>query len=113
MEAEIKVLRDMYSSRKQILQALAALYSRLAAEDKVDGTAFDISVLNRLDSTRIEGLAPSEVVHNPKVEAVIQRILRANLGDAVEVFGKGIYRNKQQIGTLDKVCIAYTLNEDL
>lgn len=99
-------------TRQDVLNNLAMIYCQLFAEDGVDGTAFDISVLNRLHSTRVEGLAASEVVHNPKVEGVIERILHANLGGAVEVIGKRIYLNKQQIGTLDKVCVAYTLNED-
>lgn len=112
-EAEIKVLQDLSSSRRTILQALATLYCRLAAEDKVDGSSFDISVLDRLASTRVSGLDIKAVVHNPKVEAVVQRILTRDLGEAIEFVAGRIYRNKQQIGTLDKVCIAYTLNEDL
>lgn len=99
-------------SKRDVLNNLAMIYCQLFAEDAVDGSSFDMSVLHRLDSTRVEGVDASHVVHCQKVEAVATRILRTNLGEAVEVIGKRIYLNKQQIGTLDKVCIAYTLNED-
>lgn len=113
-KAEIKNLLGISdsASRQEKLQLLASLYASLMCEDPIDGTAFDVSVLGRLDSTRIDGLAASEVVHCQKVERVVHRIICTTLGDACEVIGKRIYKNKQQIGTLDKVCIAYTLNED-